>query len=307
MRAVINTPDADQPVEFTEAEQPVPAANEAVVAVRAFSVNRGELALLAIRPHGWRPGQDVAGVVVEGAADGSGPQPGTRVVGMVDNAGWSEAAAVDVSRLAVLPDAVSMEQAAALPMAGITALRTLRFGGSLLGRRVLITGANGGVGRFHIQLAALSGAEVTAVTTRAEQVEKELKALGATEVVAEVADASGSFDLIEESVGGTALSAALTKVAPKGTIVVLGASSGEKAAINVYDFLGHEGVRLQNYMSYAATDPTDVDLRILTDLVAAGKLVADPGTTADWSTLGETVKRMRERALPGGKVVLTIG
>ncbi|MEJ2858695.1 MULTISPECIES: zinc-binding dehydrogenase [unclassified Saccharothrix] len=307
MRAVINTPDGDRPVEFTEAEQPEPGAHEAVVAVRAFSVNRGELALLAMRPRGWRPGQDVAGVVVESAADGSGPQPGTRVVGMVDNAGWSESAAVDVSRLAVLPDAVGMEQAAALPMAGLTALRTLRLGGSLLGRRVLVTGANGGVGRFHVQLAALSGAEVTAVTTKADQVEKELKALGATEVVTEVGEASGTFDLIEESVGGTALSAALTKVAPKGVIVVLGASSGEKAAINVYDFLGHEGVRLENYMSYAATDPTDADLRVLVDLVAAGKLVADPGHVADWSGLAETVTRMRERALPGGKVVLTVG
>ncbi|WP_211350899.1 zinc-binding dehydrogenase [Saccharothrix variisporea] len=304
---MINTPDGDQPVEFTEVEQPEPAAHQAVVAVRAFSVNRGELALLAMRPRGWRPGQDVAGVVVEQAADGSGPQPGTRVVGMVDNAGWSESAAVDVSRLTELPDAVSMEQAAALPMAGLTALRTLRIGGSLLGRRVLVTGANGGVGRFHVQLAALSGAEVTAVTTKADQVEKELKALGATEVVPDVAEASGTFDLVEESVGGTALSAAVTKVAPKGTIVVLGASSGEKAAINVYDFFGHEGAKLVNYMSYAATDPTDADLRVLVDLVAAGKLVAEPGHVADWSGLAETVTRMRERALPGGKVVLTVG
>jgi len=119
------------------------------VAVHAFSLNRprasftvassstgrtvGELTLLRIRPAGWRPGQDIAGTVLEAAADGSGPNPGTRVVALLDWHGWAERAAVPVSRLAALPDNVSFVQAAALPVAGITALRTLRHGTPLLG------------------------------------------------------------------------------------------------------------------------------------------------------------------------------
>ncbi|MTE16388.1 zinc-binding dehydrogenase [Nocardia aurantiaca] len=306
MRAVINNPNGDSPVSFGDVGEPVPAPNEALIAVRAFSVNRGELALLGIRPEGWRPGQDVAGVVIESAADGSGPQPGSRVVGMVEQAGWSERAAVSTSRLTVLSDELTMEQAAALPMAGLTALRTLRIGGNVLGRRVLITGANGGVGRFQVQLAALSGAIVTAVTTQADQVAEELTGLGAAEVVADVDSATGPFDLVLESVGGAALTGALAKLVPGGTVVVLGSSSGEKAPIDVYNFIGHEGARLQNYISYAATDPDDVDLAILVSLVAAGRLVATPGHVSGWGDLGKVVERMRQRELPGGKVVLAV-
>jgi NADPH2:quinone reductase len=103
---------------------PTPSAEEALVAVRAFSINRGELALLKTRTNQWRPGQDVAGVVVEPTADGSSPPPGSRVVALVEEAGWTEPAPVPTARLAPVPDPVGFEQAAALPLAGLTALRT---------------------------------------------------------------------------------------------------------------------------------------------------------------------------------------
>lgn len=73
MLAVVNTPDAEEPVEIRETAEPDPAPNEAIVEVRAFSINRGELGLLSSHPEGWRPGQDIAGVVTQEAADGSGP------------------------------------------------------------------------------------------------------------------------------------------------------------------------------------------------------------------------------------------
>src|SRR5438874_13677483 len=144
--AIVNTPTALLPVELREVAEPQPAAGEAIVEVRAFSLNRGELALLASRPAGWRPGQDIAGIVVRAAADGSGPQEGTRVVAMVDGAGWAQRVAAPTARMAALPDNVSFASAATLPVAGLTALRTVRLGGALLGRRALITGAAGGVG-----------------------------------------------------------------------------------------------------------------------------------------------------------------
>jgi NADPH:quinone reductase len=241
MKAIVNSPAG--PV-IAAVDDPRPASGEALVAVRAFSVNRGELDLLQARTDGWRPGQDIAGVVVEQAADGSGPAAGARVVALVEQAGWAELAAVPVSRLAPLPAQVGIEQAAALPLAGLTALRTLRLAGGLLGRRVLITGANGGVGRIQIQLAAAAGAEVTAVAR--PQHEKELLALGASSVVADPAAADGLYDLVADWVGGPSLAAGLGKVAPRGT-VVLGTSNTEKTPVNIYDFFGHEGAQLVSY------------------------------------------------------------
>ena len=94
---------------------PCPPADEALVAVRAFSINRGELALLKTRTDQWRPGQDLAGIVVEPAADGSGPPPGSCAVALVEEAGWAELTAVPTARLAPVPDPVGIEQAAALP------------------------------------------------------------------------------------------------------------------------------------------------------------------------------------------------
>jgi NADPH:quinone reductase-like Zn-dependent oxidoreductase len=300
MKAIVNSPAG--PV-IAAVDDPRPASGEALVAVRAFSVNRGELDLLQARTDGWRPGQDIAGVVVEQAADGSGPAAGARVVALVEQAGWAELAAVPVSRLAPLPAQVGIEQAAALPLAGLTALRTLRLAGGLLGRRVLITGANGGVGRIQIQLAAAAGAEVTAVAR--PQHEKELLALGASSVVADPAAADGLYDLVADWVGGPSLAAGLGKVAPRGT-VVLGSSNTEKTPVNIYDFFGHEGAQLVSYLSYAYPEPPGPDLTTLAGLVAAGRLDPAVGLTFPWTRLRDALTALAERRI-SGKAVLTVG
>src|SRR5258708_40321869 len=151
MLALVNTPSAPIPVELHEVAEPEPAADEAIVEVHAFSLNRGELALLAGRPEGWRPGQDIAGVVVKAAADGSGPKEGTRVVALVDGAGWAQRAAAPTARMAALPDNVSFTSAATLPVSGLTALRTLRYGGLLLVQPPLLPDAPGRVSTFSLQ------------------------------------------------------------------------------------------------------------------------------------------------------------
>src|SRR3954449_8611698 len=156
MLAVVNTPGGPEPVAIREVAEPEPKPHEALVAVHAFSLNRGELRLFAARPEGWRPGQDIAGIVLRAAADGSGPTAGTRVVGLCDWHGWAERAAVPSHRVAPIADNVPFAAAAALPVAGLTALRTLRHGAPLLSKRVLITGAAGGVGNLAVQLAARS-------------------------------------------------------------------------------------------------------------------------------------------------------
>ena len=115
MLAFVNTPSAPLPVALREVADPQPAADEALVEVHAFAVNRGELFLLAMRPEGWRPGQDVAGVVVQAAADSSGPKAGTRVVALVDGGGWAQRVAAPIARMAALPDNVSFASAAPSP------------------------------------------------------------------------------------------------------------------------------------------------------------------------------------------------
>jgi NADPH2:quinone reductase len=184
MRALVVTAgaaDRPEPATIREVPEPAPATSEALVEVKAISVNRGELRQLAEFPD-WVPGQDVGGVVLKQAADGSGPAAGARVAAIVDEGGWAERVAAPTNRLAVLPENVSFGAAATLGVAGLTALRGLRVGGSLLNARVLVTGASGGVGRFAVQLAALGGARVTAVVGSVER-GKGLKEIGAAEGV----------------------------------------------------------------------------------------------------------------------------
>jgi NADPH:quinone reductase-like Zn-dependent oxidoreductase len=107
MLGLVNTPNGKAPVELRELPEPQPARNEALVAVRAFSLNRGELRSFVNNEEGWVPGQDIGGVVLQQAADGSGPAAGSRVVALMDEFGWAERAAVPGHRMAVLPDTVS--------------------------------------------------------------------------------------------------------------------------------------------------------------------------------------------------------
>src|SRR5579872_1004651 len=106
MRALVATGHSAAPLELRDVEEPAPAANEAVVEVKNVAINRGELRLLTSRPAGWRPGQDIAGTIVQAAADGSSPPAGTRVVGLSDQAGWAQRVAVPGSRIGRLPDGV---------------------------------------------------------------------------------------------------------------------------------------------------------------------------------------------------------
>lgn len=299
MKALINTPKGPAPVELRDVPEPSPAPHEALIAVHAFSLNRGELTLMRIRPEGWRPGQDVSGVVLQGAADGSGPKPGTRIVAIMDWHGWAERAAVSVHRLAPLPDKVSFGQAAALPVAGLTALRTLRHGEPLLGRRVLITGAAGGVGNIAVQLAARSGAHVTAVVGRLERGQA-LAALGADEIIADIAKAQGKYWHILESAGGASLKTALGLLEPRGTVVVFGNSSGEETSLSFRDFGGAPNSRMQGFHSFAS-GPEEAfapDLALLASLIADGSLKPQI-VEDDWHDFARVANELRERRVTG--------
>lgn len=305
MLALVNTPNGPAPVDLQELPEPQPAPHEALVAVRAFGLNRGELTLLRIRPAGWRPGQDIAGTVLREAANGSGPKTGTRVVALLDWHGWAERAAVPVSRLASLPDQVSFAQAAALPVAGLTALRTLRHGAPLLGKRVLITGAAGGVGNLAVQLALRSGARVTAIVGNPAR-GKFVAALGAQEIVETIDQASGTYPLILESVGGPSLATALKKLAPRGVAVIFGNSSGATTEISFRDFGTANNARIQAFHSFASGPEEEFapDLSLLVGLVAEAALKPEIGVERSWRELGKTLDALRERRVNGKAVFL---
>jgi NADPH:quinone reductase len=302
MLAVVNTPGGPAPVAVREVPEPEPRPNEAVIAVHAFSLNRGEMRLFQVRPEGWRPGQDIAGVVLRQAADDSGPPAGTRVVCLTDWEGWAERAAVPSHRMAALPDNVPFAAAAALPVAGLTALRTLRHGAPLLGKRVLVTGAAGGVGNLAVQIAARSGARVTAVVGNAARA-KALDGLGATEIVTGIEHAEGRFELILEAAGGTSLAAAIARVEAKGVVVIYGNSSGEPTPLNFRDFAEHQNARLQGF-HYFTSEPEEkfgADLALLVSLAADGSL-RPRIVEHDWHEIPEVGARLLGRGVPGKAV-----
>src|SRR5580704_12560597 len=291
MLAVVNTPNGNTPVELRQTPEPEPGLHEALVAVQAFSLNRGELRSFRNNEEGWIPGQDISGIVLRQAADGSGPPAGARIVALMDEFGWAERAAVPTQRIALLPDTVSFAAAAALPVAGLTALRTLRHGAPLLGKRVLITGAAGGVGTLAVQLAAHSGARVTAVVGAPERAAG-LQDLGATDVVQGIDNAQGRFGLILESAGGESLAKAIQLVEAKGTVVVYGNSSGEPTTISFADFRGAQNARVQSfhYFTSEAEDKFAPDLALLVSLIADGSLHPQIGVARSWRDVAEVAE-----------------
>jgi NADPH:quinone reductase-like Zn-dependent oxidoreductase len=306
MLALVNTPNGPAPIELREISDPEPTQDQALVQVHAFSLNRGELSSFARNEEGWVPGQDIAGTILRPAANGTGPQAGARIVGLVDEFGWAERAAVPSHRMAVLPDSVSFAQAAALPVAGLTALRTLRHGGPLIGRRVLITGAAGGVGTLAIQIAAHSGAYVTAIVGRPDRAAG-LQALGAAEVVVGIDNAQGRFALILESAGGASLAKAITLVEAKGTIVVYGNTSAEPTTLSFANFRGAPNARVQtfSYFTSEAEERFAPDLALLVSLVADGTLTPQIGAERDWHDILEVADQLRERRVTGKAVLRT--
>ncbi|MEZ2332490.1 zinc-binding dehydrogenase [Mesorhizobium sp. RCC_202] len=304
MLALTISSDSPNRLTFSEVDEPNFDANEALIAIHATSLNRGELRLLGIRPDGWIPGQDIVGVVERAAADGSGPPAGSRVVALVDQAGWAERVAVSTDRLAIVPDDVSFASAATLPVAGTTALRTLRHGGDLAGQQVLITGASGAVGRFQIQIARELGASVTAIA--AARHADDLHRLGAEQVVESIEHAEGPFSLITESVGGESLTHAIERVAPGGTIVMFGSSSGEPTPVSFRQFVpGHEGARLQTFAYYTSGAGIGADIAWLLGLVAAGRLETRIALTVPWTNMAQALDALRQRNF-SGKAVLTL-
>jgi NADPH:quinone reductase len=278
MQAVVSTPGGNRWAELRDVPEPEPGRDELLVQVHAAGINRGELTLLRIRED-FRPGQEIAGVVA------AGPRQGERVVGLADWHGWAPYATVPEHRVVTLPDAVDFATAAALPMAGATALNLVRLAGDVLGRNVLVTGASGGVGTIAVQLARLAGANVTGVSAVTE-------------------DVPDGQHVILESVGGPSLERALAKAAVGGLILVFGNSSQERASIDFRDFAGRDAVRVRTFFSayyeYRAAD----NLRTLLGLVADGRLEVKVGLRTPLAEVNDALDALADRRVPGKAILI---
>ncbi|MFG1708338.1 zinc-binding dehydrogenase [Nonomuraea sp. M3C6] len=289
---------------FAEVPEPVPGPGQALVEVHHVSVNFSELRHMGRLPQGMVLGYDAAGIVIRAAEDGTGPAEGARVAAFGPGA-WAERVAFGTDAMAVVPDRVELVEAAALPMAGLTALRSLRAAGPTPGSRVLVTGASGSVGRLAVQLARREGAHVIASVSspgRAERLAAALATDRAVEVVVGL-DRVEPVDVVIEVVGGPALVTAWGLLKPGGNLQSIGWAAGQPAVFppNSTFALG-EARSLSSFGDMAAPA---TDLAHLLTLLATAELSIELGWHASWDRL-EEARAAQLDAATTGKITMQI-
>ena len=289
MKAIVyrcyGSPDV---LEFADVEKPLPADDEVLVKVHAAAVNpldwhymRGSPYFMRLSsglgaPKNTSLGADFAGTVVAVGSNVTQFKPGDEVFGGANGA-FAEYVTVRGDRgLAPKPDNVTFEQAASVPVAGVTALQALRDKGKIKpGQKVLINGASGGVGTFAVQIAKSFGAEVTGVcsTRNVEMV----RSIGADHVIDctqdDYTESEQRYDLIIDMVGNHSLAANRRVLEPDGKFVIVGGPKGNWfgpvmnpiKALVVSPFVGQD-------MGMMLAQLLQDDLAILGDLMQAGKV-----------------------------------
>jgi len=324
MKAIVCTkygpPDI---LRLEEVEKPTPKDDEVLVKIQAASVNAYDWHLLTadiflvrlmggglLRPKNMIPGADIAGRVEALGGEATQFRHGDEVFGDLaacGNGGFAEYVSVPQSALAPKPRTLSFEEAAAVPMAAVTALQGLRDCGQIQpGQKVLIYGASGGVGTFAVQIAKAFGADVTAVCST-RNVSQALS-LGATTVIdytkEDFSRNGQEYDLILAVNGYHPILAYRRALTPKGTYIMAG---GTMAQIFQATLLGQllsttEGKKMRS----VSAKPNKKDLVILKELLETGKVI--PVIDRRYP-LSETAEALRY--LGGGhargKVVITIG
>ncbi|MGJ9460009.1 NAD(P)-dependent alcohol dehydrogenase [Oceanobacillus sp. CF4.6] len=245
MKAIVQAQyGSPEVLQLKDVEKPTPLANQVLVNVRASSLNKGNVVLLRGKPFLVRlafgltkpkftvPGGDVAGVIEAIGKDVQKFKVGDEVFADLSASGWgafAEYVSVPENEVVVKPANLSFEEAAAVPMAGLTALQGLKKGNIKRGDKVLINGASGGVGTFAVQIAKAYGAFVTAIcSTRNVDL---VHSLGADEVIdytgEDITDHEEQYDLIIAVNGYYPLSVYKRALRPNGRYVMIGGSDNQ--------------------------------------------------------------------------------
>ena len=318
MNAIVHTrygsPDV---LRLIELDDPAPAGGEALVRVRAAALNPADWYGLAGRP--WiaratmglrkpkdgRIGIDVAGTVAAVGGGVTGLQVGDDVFGR-GTGSLAEYVTVE-GKVAVKSPSLTFEEAAALPVAGITALQGLRDKGGLQpGQRVLINGASGGVGTFAVQIAKALGAEVTAVCST-KHVEL-VRSLGADQVVdytrEDFTRLDERYDLLLDVAGSRSWRACRRVLAPGGRVVLIGGPKRNR----LLGPLAHiVAMRLsgRGRTAFFIASLNEADLIVLRELVEAGKVRPVVDRRYELSEAAEAFRSLGE-GHARGKIVVSV-
>jgi NADPH:quinone reductase-like Zn-dependent oxidoreductase len=312
-------------LQLAEIDKPVPADDEVLVRVRATSVNpydwhnmRGEPYVARLMPGGLgirRPKLSILGCDMAGQVEAVGGnvtrfRPGDDVFALLEQGGFGEYVSVREALLAPKPKNLSYEQAAAVPMAAVTALLALRDEGRIhAGQKVLVNGASGGVGTFAVQIARAIGAKVASVCgTRNVDL---LRSIGADEVVdyrTEDFTKSGQrYDLLLDIAGSRSAPACRRVLTPNGTLVVVGGQAGRWlqpaghtfAALAVGPFVS-QTMRMADTVGCPEKAQR---LMTLTGLIEAGKVTPVIDRRFAFEEIPEAVRYQEEGHAPGKVVV----
>jgi NADPH:quinone reductase-like Zn-dependent oxidoreductase len=308
-------------LEFQEVDEPVAKDDEVLVRVRAVSVNPRDWHFMrglpyVVRPFGLRRpkdgvlGSDVAGQVEAVGRNVTRFRPGDEVFGDVLTGGFAEYAGVSEDFLGLKPANLTFEQAAAVPLAALTALQGLRDHGRIRpGQKVLIIGASGGVGTFAVQIAKSFGADVTGVcSTRNLDM---VRSLGADHVIdytqEDFTQRGQKYDLILQLAGTRSPSDCRRALTPKGTLLL---SSGESSGRwigpigRIIKALVLSPIVSQRLAPFEAKRSRE-DLQILKELIEAGKVTPVIDRTYSLSEVPEAIRYLEE-GHARGKIVITM-
>jgi NADPH:quinone reductase-like Zn-dependent oxidoreductase len=312
-------------VKLDDVEKPVPNDDQVLIKVRAASLNAldaylirdswlGRLMFGLRKPRDTRLGRDVAGVVEAVGKNVTQFKPGDEVFGFCRGS-LAEYAVTFERALVMKPANVPFEQAASLPLAGLTALQGLREGKIQPGQKVLINGATGGVGTFAVQIAKSLGAEVTAVcSTRNVDL---VRSIGADRVIdytkEDFTKSDQRYDVIFDNVANHSFGERRRVLSPKGICVLAGmGGAGVKQSEamgrivgNLFIARGLSSFTNQKFAQYM-TKVTKQDLIMLGDLIQAGKITPVIERTYRLNDAPEAVRQL-DAGHARGKLVITVG
>jgi NADPH:quinone reductase-like Zn-dependent oxidoreductase len=323
MKAIVYTEYGSPDVlHLKDVEKPVPADDEVLVKVHAVSVNAADLHLLRadpflihlssgfLKPKHTILGSDIAGRVEAVGSSVTQFKPGDEVFGDISACGWggfAEYVCVRENALMLKPTNLSFEQAAAVPMAAVTALQGIRHAGQIRpGQKVLINGASGGVGTFAVQLAKSFGAEVTAVCSTRNL--ETARSIGADHVIdytqEDFATNGQQYDLILAANGDRSISDYKRALSPKGVYVQTGGSMGQMTQAMIQGpWISMTGSKKMGNMGVAK--PNQKDLAFMKDLLESGKVKPVIDRCYPLSEVPEALRYLEE-GHARGKVVITV-